>query len=437
MCKVFYYKNYHFDTAAGVLSLHYGTDGKESFCEQVVFPGAPFSFTPEKAALLQSVFRLAHIACGISYYKAFLPPEIVIEGEQLTVAEAAFFQTFYEEGLGEFSVLNNLDLSGKIHFPAQQGLARAVGGEALLPRALVPVGGGKDSCLTAELLKRMRQPVTAVSCGSPRPIQACVRAAAVPALVFRRILDKRLLELNKSGAVYNGHVPITGILAFLLWACTLIYDYRYVVMSCERSANSGNMRHHGKEVNHQYSKSFAFERAFAALTRSITPAFRYFSLLRPLSEIHIAALFSRLCGAYFPIFTSCNKAFRLDAATRLEHWCGQCDKCRFVFLILAPFMDKGALIQAVGHNPLDDAVQTDGYRALLGLSGHKPFECVGEIDESRWAFARLAALPQWQDARVIRELKPAVQPPAIDPFAIGKEHLIPEEFTDVMALFKL
>lgn len=186
-------------------------------------------------------------------------------------------------------------------------------------------------------------------------------------------------------------------------------------------------------INHQWSKSFEFEKMFCGLTQSITPDFLYFSLLRPISEAFIARLFAQKCEKYFDVFTSCNKAFKLDLNKRIDRWCGSCDKCRFVFLILAPFMDKTTLIQAVGANPLDDKNQAEGYRELLGLSGHKPFECVGEVDECRWAFNQLKQNPQWQEDAVVKALEVPVVPA---PFDVSDEHLIPKELQNVMAKFR-
>jgi hypothetical protein len=144
-------------------------------------------------------------------------------------------------------------------------------------------------------------------------------------------------------------------------------------------------------------------------------------------------LFAEKCAAYFYGFTSCNKAYKLDLNKRLDRWCGSCDKCRFVFLILAPFMDKDTLIHAVGTNTLDDENQVEGYRELLGLSGHKPFECVGEVEECRWAFNQLKQNPKWQDDYVVKLLD---VPTVSAPFEVSDDHLIPKELQDVMARFR-
>lgn len=438
LCKAFYYKNVDFSEETGILTLTYAVDDTEQFSEHIIFPEAPFKLSPTKRQALNQIFHLLHIAAGISYYKAFLPPKLILEQDKLTPAEADFFNRFYLNGLGEFAVRNNLNLQNKINFPSDNTCHRNAVNLCLPYNALIPVGGGKDSCVTIELIKQTDLPAAAISIGEPRPIQDCIKKSGLPSFALTRRIDPRLIELNASGTVYNGHVPITGILAFILWACAILYDKKYVIMSCERSANVGNLMQGELQINHQYSKSLSFERDFLKITQTITPDFRYFSLLRPLSEAHIARLFSTLCHSYFPVFTSCNKAFKLDERKRLDRWCGSCDKCRFVFLILAPFMDRESLIRIVGTNPLNDTDQIEGYRELLGLSGHKPFECVGEFNESRWAFYQLSQRPEWQDDIVIQSLKSHIH--SSDDgmiFTPTNDHLIPEDLIqDVLAQFR-
>ncbi len=437
MCKAFYYKNVDFNTETGCLRLTYGTDDHGTFVEEITFPGAPFYPTPVESQALSSVFHLTHIAAGISYYKAFLAPQLIIEGQGLSPNEAAFFNRFYIQGLGEFAIRNGLNLQNLIRFPSDSKTVRTPIMLPHTPSALIPVGGGKDSCVTTELIKSTGLPATTIAVGNPRPIRDCMTVAGLPHINLTRRIDPRLITLNTTRQVYNGHVPITGILAFVLWAAAILYRHPYIIMSCERSANAGNMMQGDLVINHQYSKSLDFERDFYALTQTVTPDIRYFSLLRPISEAHIAKLFADHCTAYFPVFTSCNKAFKLDASKRLDRWCGHCDKCRFVFLILAPFMDKDTLIRLVGCNPLNDSKQIDGYRELLGLRGHKPFECVGETDECRWAFHNLANKPEWQQDTVIAALSDKV--PAVNGDLIWTPtdaHLIPGELTHVLAKFR-
>jgi hypothetical protein len=96
------------------------------------------------------------------------------------------------------------------------------------------------------------------------------------------------------------------------------------------------------------------------------------------------------------------------AAAPGARWCRDCPKCRFVFLVLAPFLDRDRLTAIFGGNVLDDAAQVEGYRRLLGLAGARPFECVGDVDESLALLRRVGNDPQWSDTAVLRALLPGL-----------------------------
>ena len=186
-----------------------------------------------------------------------------------------------------------------------------------------------------------------------------------------------------------------------------------VVFSNERSASYGSLIEGTGEVNHQWSKGWAFERTFAAHLRSHVAAdLRYYSLLRPLSELAVARQFARI-DQYDAHFSSCNRNFHLLGERPVNRWCGVCPKCHFVFLALAPFMPKPRLVGIFGRNLLDDATQVPGFDALLEYRDHKPFECVGEGRESRAAMATLTARPEWREdavvARFAREIAPQLE----------------------------
>lgn len=434
MCKAFSYKKYDFNQKTGVLSLYYELDTL-SFCETITFPNAPFLLTQQQEKALNEIFFLTHIAFGISYYKTYCPENLKIYSGELSLSEAQFFNKFYLEGLGEFAIKNKLNLQNKINFPFNNNFKREKLDIELKNRFLVPIGGGKDSCVTLELLKKANKNLTAISVGIARPIAECIQNANIESIHITRKIDDTLIKLNNEGNVYNGHVPITGLLAFLLWASAIIYDYKYIAMSTENSANSENLMQGNLKINHQYSKGFSFEQDFYQICQTLTPNFLYFSLLRPFSEIKIASLFAKYCEPYFSCFTSCNKAFKLDKTKRLDRWCGMCDKCRFVFLALAPFMKKEDLIAAVGCNPLDNITNVQGYQELLGISGHKPFECVGEIEECQIAFHLIKNHKDYKNDAVILTLKDSVPQPNIDVFALSESHLIPQEIYNEISRF--
>lgn len=395
------------DYADGVASLVYAFDDGPELVERIGFPGAPV-LPPQRQPAVEAALDLLHWVAGVSYYKAGVPDGIVFEAPAPDAAAAAFLDTLYLHGLGEFAYQNRLDLRGRIRFPAGVA-ARAASGPVSREeapgaprRTLVPIGGGKDSLVSVEILRAAGEDATAVWVGQSPLIAACAERTGLPTLNIRRELSPVLFDYNKLGA-YNGHIPVTAINSAILVLAAVLYGHGAIAFSNERSASSATLEYEGQPVNHQWSKGWEFERAFGELVSArVVADLRYYSLLRPLSELAVAERFARETR-YDDVFSSCNRNFRILGPKPADRWCGQCPKCHFVFLALAPFMPKPRLLAIFGRNLLDDAALAPGFDALIEYRDHKPFECVGEGVESRAAFAALAARAEWsEDALVAR-----------------------------------
>jgi len=279
-------------------------------------------------------------------------------------------------------------------------------------RSLVPIGGGKDSLVSVEMLKTVREPMTAAWVGSSELIAACAARTGLPTLNIRRQLAPELFEYNRLGA-WNGHIPVTAINSAILVCAAILYGYDAIIFSNEQSASAATLEYDGQQVNHQWSKSQEFEQRLRAYTKShIAADLDYFSLLRPWSELAVTREFSR-STLYDDVFSSCNRNFRIRGERPADRWCGQCPKCHFVFLALAPFVTKPRLLAIFGRNLLDDASLAPGFDALLEYREHKPFECVGEGRESRAAMFALAQRPEWREdalvARFAEEILPQLE----------------------------
>lgn len=425
-----------FDAGTGVAQFRYAFDDVIEFTETFTFP-IPNGGAHNVDAARRAVFLLSLLA-GISYYKAAVPPTLRIESGPITDDEQSLLETFYFEGLGEFAFVNRIHLRNQMHFEAERAVDRSPLRIVQKPHALVAVGGGKDSCVSIEMVRSSGIAVTLASINSARPIRDVIAAAGLPNLVVQRNLSQSLFDINAQGAL-NGHVPVTGIVSAALYVTALLHGYNAVVMSNERSASVGNLEWDGRVVNHQWSKSFAAEQMLAGLfAKSITRDIAYFSLLRPYSELAIAARFADL-DHYHSVFTSCNRAFAIDSEKRIDRWCCNCPKCRFVFLALATQLEPGELRAIFGVDMLCDDTQTTGFEALLGWDAAKPFECVGETEESIGAFLLLRDNPKWRNHSVVRHVNDVIVPKLpytsdqiahlkTQPFVPSKEHAIPSPY---------
>ncbi|AKN96505.1 hypothetical protein ACU10_06685 [Xanthomonas oryzae pv. oryzicola] len=419
------------DAQTGVATLVYAFDQGPELVETVAVPGAPFALGGANATAVQQALQLLHLIAGVSYFKAAVPPNIAIDSYSIDAETAALVQSVYLHGLGEFAYRNGLQLHGKIRFPVAAQAAAAAPVLGLRAHALVAIGGGKDSLVSIEALRHAGVDQTVSWIGGSQLIRACAERTGLPVLNIGRVLAPELFELNRQGA-WNGHIPVTAVNSAILVLAALLNGVDQVVFSNERSASYGSQIPGTGEVNHQWSKGWAFEQAFGDyVQRHVAADLRYYSLLRPLSELAVARQFAKT-DRYDAHFSSCNRNFHIMGERPVHRWCGVCPKCHFVFLALAPFMPKTRLVSIFGRNLLDDATQAGGYDALLEFQDHKPFECVGEGRESRTAMAVLASRAEWKEdavvKRFIREIQPQLDPNdlQVEPLmAIDGEHRIP------------
>lgn len=338
----------------------------------------------EQADLDGLIFQIG-IAEAINYWKLACPAEIEIACGALRPEQVAFWQKLIYKGLGEFIYLNKLHLeiidgaplsaanfvkitsSGPVFEPI-----RVVG-----QGSLIPVGGGKDSVVTLEVLRDQRDANLPLVMSAPQAAYDCIMVAGYNNyLEVNRQLDPQILALNQAGFL-NGHVPFSAILAFISVLGAVLTGKRHIALSNENSANEPSVP--GTDFNHQYSKSWEFEADFRAyLQQFVVEGVEYFSLLRPLEELQIAELFSHY-PAYHPVFRSCN------VGKKTNSWCGHCPKCLFVFIMLAAFVDYQQVVAMFGRDLLADVTLLTTFDQLLGLAETKPFECVGTVSEVRRA----------------------------------------------------
>ena len=429
---VFRFVRCRFSADTGVAELAYAFDHGPELVETVTVPGAPFALEPARVAAVERALRLLHLIAGVSYYKAAVPGEIRIDSYTIDADTAALLEQVYLNGLGEFAYRNGLDLRGRIRFPFDPALATAAAPAlGLGERALVAIGGGKDSLVSIEALRAMGVEQAVTWIGNSQLIRTCAERTGLATLNIGRALAPQLFEINRQGA-YNGHIPVTAVNSAILVLAALLTGAGQVVFSNERSASYGSLIPGAGEVNHQWSKGWAFERMFGEqVERAVAADLRYYSLLRPLSELAVARQFAK-SHHYDEHFSSCNRNFHILGEKPAQRWCGLCPKCHFVFLALAPFMSKARLVRIFGRNLLDEDAQAAGFDALLEYQDHKPFECVGEGRESRAAMAALAARADWREdalvARFAREILPQLDPGelAIEPLLeIEGEHRVP------------
>ena len=424
--------------ASGAVTLRYALDDSLEFAERIELP-VPEDFDGNRSGALDGLLSLLHWVAGVSYFKAALPAEVSCEAGAPGPAAAALLEALYSEGLGELAYVNGLPALPRPSFapPGSEPAApdASSGAPAEPRRVLVPVGGGKDSAVAIEAVRSSGLEVALFSVGDAPPIARTAEVATLPRLIARRTLDPLLFELNAAGAI-NGHIPVTAIVTCIALLTAAIHGFDTVALANERSASAGNVEFDGVLVNHQFSKSLRAERLLSAAVAESGARVRQLSVLRAASELVIARAFAGL-PQYHRAFTSCNAIFHIDPALRASSWCCDCPKCRFVFLALAPFSEPAHLVEIFGRDLLADERQYEGFALLAASGGHKPFECVGEEQESLAAMRLLAADSRWCEHAVVARLAAEVLPGRAagegdpgDVLALSAEHDVPEALMD-------
>lgn len=249
------------------------------FTEKIILPGRIPANVEDK--LVNKVLESLHLILGITYFKMYCPKKIVIP-YSLSKAQAGFWNTVYSKGLGEFFYKNKIDFRNLVDFPYSDSLndKQAIQprrlNEAKKNRFLVGVGGGKDSIVAIELLKKKKKPVTGLilETGRSHIQREVAKTAGIEFFLVKRQLDNKLFELEN---IYHGHVPFSAIFAFIALFVSAIYDYSSIITANEKSSNFGNLNYLGNEINHQWSKSEEFENLFKDYIRKfITPDVDFF-----------------------------------------------------------------------------------------------------------------------------------------------------------------
>ncbi|MCD2191937.1 hypothetical protein LQ327_00850 [Actinomycetospora endophytica] len=407
----FRYSGLRFDRASGVAEFDYRHEGSAqqlAFTETVEFPLPGEGVADADLEQFFRVLELLYVAVGTAYYKAIAPRRVVVDTVELAPAAARWAEQLYRDGLAEFAYRWDLEhvLDLPVHCVTRAAADAARSVEENHADPLVAFSGGKDSVVALEVLRAAGfSPATFTVDRRPKPYMGPI-AAKLPSrsLRARPRPDPWLQRLAREQAVRSGHAPLTTMTTLVGASVAALHGLGPVVMANERSADEQNLMWRGRQVNHQWAKSTAAEIALEdAIREQAGIASGSFSLLRGMSELEICRVFAAL-GGYDALFSSCNVVARSNDDDPSWRWCNDCAKCRWVFLAFAPFMTRSRLAGIFGWDLLDDRAQFEGYHELLGLVGHKPFECVGEIAEARVALEQLAEDPEWRDAAVVREL---------------------------------
>lgn len=334
------------------------------------------------------VFHIGMIEL-ISYWKCVCSPNVIIKCGKINDEQIKWFKKLYFYGLGELFFTNNIKTNinefMNIICEGEKDYSNVEvnNNNFSFKNYIIPIGGGKDSVVTLELLKSKENKLALII--NPKPVTLkCAELAEIEAdkiIEVKRVIDKELLDLNSKGYI-NGHTPFSSVLAFISYLVAFLTGREYIALSNESSANESNVD--GEKINHQYSKSYEFEKDFEEYSNKyLKLPIKYFSFLRPLNELQIAMIFSRY-EKYHKVFKSCN----VGSKGEVWKWCCECPKCLFAYIMLSTFLYKEKIVNIFGKDMFEDKNMEETFIDLIGKGKNKPFECVGTYEEVNCAISK-------------------------------------------------
>ena len=406
---VFKFLSYYFDKKTLTANFVYQGIDNVIFTEKITFAKHPEAAKgkhfnalndPTLDKMLDKALFLAFILIGTSYYKAH-PTSSVALSQKLDPFQAGFFNKVFQEGLSQYAFENGLYRDNLAHFTPT--LTQAEPGVRYKGRGIISLqSGGKDSLLVATLMQNagidfIPWYVSSDQNGSHPAVidQIFPQLNSKNSAVVKRQIDHQNLE--QSGGL-NGHVPITYINEALAIIQAILNNQNVIITSIGQEGAEPHSYIGDMPVNHQWSKTWEAEVLMAEyVKRYISEDIHIGSPIRKYSELRIAELFIQKCWKKYGYkFSSCNEAnYRQGTQNSRLTWCGRCAKCANTYLLFCPFLAPQVLQSLFADVDLfrkPDLVTT--FKGLLGVDNvAKPFECVGTVDELRFAYHHRMKVP--------------------------------------------
>ncbi len=379
--KKFVYKSFEWSVEGNQLntSFHYEIAPDLIFTHTILFENLDQIDKISSKNIDQFVFHLG-ISEIPSYWKSTAAQTIEIAAGHLNSDQITWWHNLFINGMGEFFFKNQIDFTGS-HFLEIISTGPVHENPSFTPTAtnsvLIPIGGGKDSIVTLEILKdKFPTAPFVVYPTTPASMAITDLSGFKKFPSASRILDPLMTNLDRF-TFLTGHIPYSATLSFIFLLAAVIDGHKYIAVSNERSSLEANVSYLGWDINHQYSKTLEYETSFNDyIYKHLTKNTTYFSFLRPLFELQIAKIFAHM-PKYFPIFRSCNKGQQTNS------WCNKCPKCLSIALTLIPWLGEEKIISFMGKNPLSDPDNTHLLNQMTDPNEIKPFECVTTTEEAQ------------------------------------------------------
>ena len=386
----FTFGTYKVDMTRSIITFTYHVEFQEgkvkTYTDQLIFPDVTSELWEKiPKSVLEPTLQALLIMVGINYWSVFPTNNIHIEGFTLTREQAHFWDSLYLNGLGEFFYDMKIDFHNLIAFPYDPSAIVPTPTRFERPvRTLLLNGAGKDSILSAEILKASNTPFDFFSFAPTPAHKHIATLVGAKTIIVNRRRDP-LINFTRSWFGLSGAYPSVSTFTFIATLLAELLGYSSIVFSNERSADFGNLTYLDLQINHQWCKSSEAEKLINDYIQCfITPDISTSSLLRKYSELKIVKDFVQY-PKYLHHVTSCNNYFVLPHFwQRLYHksyWCNKCPKCVFLFASFSAFLPKKEILDIFGDDLYTKKRLLPLFKRILGIEGFKPLDCVGEPEE--------------------------------------------------------
>jgi hypothetical protein len=209
----------------------------KTFTDRLILPSIKSEMWEKvPKAVLEPTLQALLLMIGINYWQAFPTKNMQIEGFTLTREQACFWNSLYLNGLGEFFYLMKIDFRNLISFPYDNSATAPTPARFERPvRALLLNGAGKDSILSAEMLKASG---TSFDFFAFAPTPAHKRIAKLVGAKTINVSRRRDPWLD---AIMQGSYPSVSTFTFIAVLLAELLGYDKIIFSNERSADFGNL----------------------------------------------------------------------------------------------------------------------------------------------------------------------------------------------------
>jgi hypothetical protein len=233
------------------ITYYFNIPGLSEFTPKIIIPKLPLDKNNVNNKFMEYLVFHVGLVELVSYWKCCCSPKVIIKAGYINNEQIEWFKKLYYYGQGEFFYTNGIEttmedfmnITCESQTITYNNNYHGVGN-------LIPIGGGKDSVVSMELLKDEKANNTSFMINPKSAMLECAHIGGYDeknTISVKRILDKRMIDLNSQGYL-NGHTPFSALVAFLSYLTAYLSNRQHIILSNEGSANEATVI--GTKINH-------------------------------------------------------------------------------------------------------------------------------------------------------------------------------------------